>query len=326
MSEKENSQKRFEVVCVGNMVTDILIKGVKDDVMDRVEMMTEGVRLHTGGDALNEAVTCSRLGLRTALVGNLGADFFGGYVEQVLMQENIHTEGISFFSDCPTAVNVALIGDGGKRCILTAPITNMNRMELTSRGMDVVKEAGIVCFGSLFISASLNAEMVQSIYREAQRSGALTVADVSFRDPTEWEDKNLYDWIDGVDYFVPSYEEGCRITGLDDPEAIVKALLPHVRRAVVLKVGKDGCIGCETDGELFRTPAYLVDAIDTTGAGDNFVAGFLWGLAKGHSLKECCACACAVGGLSTTAVGANGAIKNEAQVLEFMSAWENRQQ
>jgi len=312
------NQKKYDVACIGNMVTDILIRGVRDDVMDHVEDMTQGISLLTGGDALNEAIACSRLGLKTALVGNLGDDIFGEYVHGILKQEKICTEGISRLSDCQTAVNVALIGDGGKRCILTAPVTNMNRMELTEKGAAVLRKAGIISIGSLFISRSLSAEMVQRIYREAKENGTITVADTSFRDPTEWKDVDLYSWIRGLDYFLPSYEEGQLITGETETEAIVQRLLPCVRKAVVLKMGAQGCLACDVSGELCWIPAYSVKVVDTTGAGDNFVAGFLWGLSQGWDLVSCCRCGCATGGLSATAVGASGGVRSAEQVCEFM--------
>lgn len=312
------SGKKYDVVCLGVLVSDILIKGVRDDIMDCVEHMTESISLNTGGDALNEAVTCSRLGLKTALVGNLGADFFGDYIVNVLKKENISAEGITFFSDCQTAVNVALIGSEGKRCILTAPVTNMNRMELTEKGAAVLRETELICIGSLFVSRSLDAEMVQEIYRTAGETGAVTVADASFRDPTEWVDVDPYSWIDGVDYFLPSYEEGSRITGKKEPEDIARELLSHVKKAVILKLGAEGSLVCSHEGDMYRVPAFSVDVVDTTGAGDNFVAGFLWGLKQKLSLRECCLRATAVGGMATTGVGANGAVKSAEQMELFL--------
>jgi len=315
-----NSCKKYDVVCFGIVVSDILIKGVRDNVMDYETDVAESVTLCTGGDALNEAMTCSRLGLRTALAGSLGDDFFGDYVLKSVQGAGVATEGIFRSKEFRTATNIALIGENGKRCILSAPNTNMDAMDkgLSDAALDVIRNSKIGCIGSLFVSKSLDVHTVQEIYRAAKEAGAIVVADATFPSAMDQTIDELYECIDGLDYFVPSYDEGSRMTGKTDPLEIAKDLLAHVNKAIVLKLGAEGCLVCSKEGDVLRIPAYRVDAIDTTGAGDNFVAGFLWGLSRNLPLEECCKAASATGAIATTQVGANGAVKSAAQVLEFM--------
>ena len=84
------------------------------------------------------------------------------------------------------------------------------------------------------------------------------------------------------------------LTGESDPYKSAERFLEHGAKAVIIKCGKRGCI-YKSAAEAFEVPAYQgANVIDTTGAGDSFAAGFMYGLSKGLSPKECCRYGCAV--------------------------------
>jgi len=120
-----------------------------------------------------------------------------------------------------------------------------------------------------------------------------------------------------IDYFLPSLEEARMIASRHAPSEVAQFFLDHGVRVVALKMGEEGCYLRSPDEEL-QIPAYDVVGIDTTGAGDAFVAGFLTGVVKGWDLQRTGYLANAVGALCITAMGATTGIRSFEETLRFM--------
>lgn len=313
--------KRFDVVCVGIIVNDILARGVRKEMLDRDDATVESIHMCAGGDALNQAVICAKLGLRSALAGKVGDDAFGKSVLRDVTEQGVHTEGICIGQNCRTAVSIVLIQEKGSRAILSTTGTNIDTLSLDDLDFSYFRSADIVSIGSLFAIPGLNAAAVQKIYQAAKESGAISVADACLPNTEGISLERVAPYINGLDYFVPSYSEAKVMTGESDPEKTARLLLHYVNQAVIVKLGAEGCLVC-THEETFRVPAFPAEVVDTTGAGDNFVAGFIWGLSQKLPLKECCRLASAVGSLSTTKVGANIAIESADQVWNYLKKIE----
>ena len=119
--------------------------------------------------------------------------------------------------------------------------------------------------------------------------------------------------------FIPSLEEAVMLSGKEEPEAIADVFLAMGVKIAVIKLGKQGCFIKDLNGEKHWIPTYSkIKAVDTTGAGDSFVAGFLTGLTKGWSLYECGKFANAVGTHCVMATGASTGIKSFEETVEFM--------
>lgn len=85
-----------------------------------------------------------------------------------------------------------------------------------------------------------------------------------------------------IDLFIPSYEEAVQLSGKGNPEEIADVFLSMGVKVAVIKLGRDGCFIKAQSGEKYLIPTYTdIKPVDTTGAGDSFVAGFLTGLTKG---------------------------------------------
>lgn len=124
-----------------------------------------------------------------------------------------------------------------------------------------------------------------------------------------------------IDYITPNQDEGRYCTGEDDPGKMTDVFLEKGACNVIIKLGGRGCFFKNQDDELLL-PAYGIDVVDATGAGDNFLAGFASEILRGESVREALAFANACGAISATAVGAGTALRDREQVLKFMD--ENR--
>ena len=120
-----------------------------------------------------------------------------------------------------------------------------------------------------------------------------------------------------IDYITPNEDEAKYYSGKEEPSEMADVFLEKGVKNVVIKLGGKGCYFKNAYTEL-RLPAFPIKAVDATGAGDNFVAGFASRILEGKSVEEALRFGSACGAICTTAVGAGTALKNRQQVEEFV--------
>jgi hypothetical protein len=130
-------------------------------------------------------------------------------------------------------------------------------------------------------------------------------------------DPDIQDSLRSVDIFVPNAAEAMLLTETSSVEDAIR-LLAELIPITVIKLGKDGAVAAEGPKVVWE-PAIKVDVVDTTGAGDNFDCGFLYGYLKGLSLQDCLRCGNICGGQSTTRCGGTAASPSMKQLEEFLN-------
>lgn len=306
-------EKPLDVLCVGLMLVDLLVRPADAGIFSRDTTWADDMRLMTGGDALNEAIVLAKLGLRTGLVGRMGGDAFGRIALDTATSCGIDISGVRVLPDERTVVSIVLINEHGDRHFLSSS-GNIHHFCFEDIDLDVVGKARIVNIGSLVSLKAFDGEGAVRLLQEAHARGAITSADVS---GTHRKIGQLAEELKNLDYFMPSYDEAMEIAGMKDADACADAFLKYVREAVVIKLGAKGCL-VRSHRERFLLPGFQVRAIDTTGAGDSFVAGFLAGLSRGLSLRACGLLANATGAIATTQLGATGAATGIDGVADFL--------
>ena len=153
---------------------------------------------------------------------------------------------------------------------------------------------------------------------EAQERGLTVSLDTNW-DPTERWNGGLAQVLDHVDVFLPNEMEARGIAGRSDRESALDQLASQVP-TVAIKLGSEGAAARRGD-ERVACPALSVDTVDTTGAGDSFDAGFIFGLLRGCSLKEALRIGCVCGALSTRAVGGTDAQPTFEEVEAHLERW-----
>jgi sugar/nucleoside kinase (ribokinase family) len=169
------------------------------------------------------------------------------------------------------------------------------------------------------VMPGIDGKPMAELLRHARRAGVITFLDTVWDDTGRWMDI-LAPCLPYVDYFVPSLLEARVLTGLNDPSEVARALLSRGPGTVGLKMGMDGCLVISGEGQIIRLPAFQVDAVDATGAGDAFAAGFIAGVWEEWSLEQTARFANAVGALSVTGLGAAGGILSLPETLKFMES------
>ena len=185
--------------------------------------------------------------------------------------------------------------------------------------LDLIK-AGVkfVAIGSLFCSENFDRKALVPLLRKAKSIGAVTLADMVMDQQGYGLDELSEAW-PYLDYAMPSELEGRLLTGSSDPKEIAKGFQTRGVKNVIVKQGASG-VTAFIGGEIHTCPAFKVAVADTTGAGDNFVGGFIHALAHGFEINEALRFASACAALSIQEVGAGAGLKNLNQVLDFLTA------
>lgn len=297
-----------DVTIIGAAIMDVLAGPVEKSVFKKGSQPVESTRLAFGGDALNEAVVLSQLGLKVELISKVGDDEAGKRVLDFLQEKRVDVTKVKTEVDLETGINIVLVTPDGERMFLTNPNGSLRKLSEADVMEQLDSAADIVCMASMFVSPLLDIPAMERIFQKIKsKPGRILVADMT----TAKNGETLADiagLLKYIDYLIPNEAEAARLTGETDVYRNAELFLEHGASCVVIKLGKKGCLICTKDKKV-EIPAYPhVKLVDTTGAGDSFVAGFIWGLKNGMPLEECARFGCAVASCTVEKLGANAAV------------------
>ena len=275
-----------EIVIIGASILDVLAYPADEEVFRTGSSPAEDIRLSVGGDALNEATVLARLGMKVLLETVIGSGKAGKFI-----LDHCRDCGILLPADCvrvdfSTGINVVLVSRDGSRHFLTNPHGSLRRLTLQDIHMPFPQSAKIVCFASIFVFPEIGPKELEVIFRTAGEQGKIVCADMTKRKKNETVEE-LAEALSYVDYLIPNDEEAMLITGKNTVEEAAESLRRAGVKTVVVKCGSKGCYVCGREKSFWMPAEKNVKCIDTTGAGDSFVAGFLHALAQGRNVREC---------------------------------------
>lgn len=308
---------KTRIVGLGSALVDILVNesdefvrriGVKKGGMTLVAMPDLETILNQastkpivvpGGSACNTAVGIGRLGGQSRFVGKRGDDDTGQFFENALVERGV--EPLLMTSSLPTGRVLSIITPDAQRTMITylGASADTQPEEITQACFTdsaVVHMEGYLLFNPGLMTASLKA---------AKNAGALVSLDLASFTVVEQSKAILEEMIEQyVDILIANEDEALAYTGFNDDTRALARLARHVKMAV-LKVGARGSF-IQHEDRVCRIPALGTGtAIDTTGAGDLWASGFLFGLAKGYTHEKCGRLASACGYEVCQVVGAD---------------------
>ena len=306
--ENKNCSTTVSVVCIGQAVVDCITRGVEGDPLGMGKTRAQSITLNLGGDAVNESFVLSSMGRRAALVCAVGDDLAGRFVANEADRRGLDTEGVTMVRGLVTPVaNMFVKLDGSRSSVTSAASLLPGYMPDPGFVRTCVKNGTkIVSFASLFRAPLDQPEVVCSLIRAAHESGAVVCADTKIPTFRSMSLRDLASVLPMIDYFFPNDTEAAFLTGINGSyEEMAAALIEQGIRHVVIKAGEQGIFAADAErGEHFMLPALKVPVVDTTGAGDNLVAGFMDGLLRGADFRECCEAGLEAAALSIQHLGA----------------------
>ena len=310
------------VVCLGILVADLVARPVRTMPAAGRLVLVDEMGLYTGGCATNTATALARLGLPVDVIGKVGLDPFGDFVVHELERQGIGTLGVSRDPEIGTSSTMVLVDLDGERRFVHYIGANA-RLTLDDVDLAAIQSASILHIGGSLVLPGLDGEPTALVLQQAKSAGVTTCLDTVWDDTGRWMEL-LAPSLPFVDYFVPNLAEAQALTGLDEPEDVARSLLDRGVHTVALKMGAAGCLVMTDTGEPFCVPAFAVNVVDATGAGDAFAAGLVAGVWLGYPLEQTARLANAVGALCVTGVGATGNVCSLPETLAFIESAKTR--
>jgi sugar/nucleoside kinase (ribokinase family) len=313
--------KELDVICIGAAIVDIPLQPVSKNIFDIESYPLNKIAMTIGGDAINEATIISRLGYKVALMSRVGKDVVGDFVINACKKDNIDFSSVNVDPDIDTSINIGLVTEDGERTFVTNRNGSLWRTTVEDVTFERFKDARLLSMASIFNHILIDNSAMVKIFRAAKENNLIICADIKkSRDGKGLND--IKEALSYLDYFFPNFAEAAELTGKQDLDEIADVLLECGIKNVVIKAGKKGCF-IKTKNERYLISAYKVNGIDTTGAGDNFVAGFITAILDGLSLQDCGKFANATASVSVECVGATTGVQSRQQVDRRMQEYLN---
>ena len=311
----------MKVLSVGLAFCDIPLSPVPGNILEIDNSIIEPSIQHTGGDALTVSVVLSKLGLPVSLAGRIGRDINGKFIKRELIKNGVNTSWLIEDENYGTAVSYILIEENGERHFLLNRGANDG---LTGKDVtdDAIKEADLVFLGSALSMEKMTDDEIADIFRRAHGYGKITAMDASIATETKAErkldliEKSLWE----TDIFIPSYEEAAFFTDKTDVEEMLDIFGRYSLKLLGIKLGSKGCVLTDFKEKIWLSAYPDVKVVDTTGAGDCFMAGFLCGYLHGWNLRKIGEFASAVSAHGIAASGASTGIPDFETVLKYAEA------
>jgi sulfofructose kinase len=301
----------FDVAGVGLNATDtLLIVPHFPAYAGKVPFLRE--ILSPGGQVASAMVACARLGMRTKYIGTVGDDERGRIQMESLRGSGINLDHVQVRRDCPNQSAYIIIDQStGERTVL------WSRPECLRLSPGEITPEQITCARLLHIDGH-DTPAVERAARIARQAGMPVTVDVD----------TMYHGFDRVlphvDYLIASSEFPVQWTSQRDPfKALEMIQSEYHMRVAAMTLGAHGALAL-SEGRFVYSPAFVVNTVDTTGAGDVFHGAFCYAVLQGMSMLEALDFSNAMAALNCTALGARGGIRDLDDVRALMSRAERR--
>ncbi len=258
-----------------------------------------------GGPVATAMVTLARLGVPVSMVGSIGDDDFGNQIRDGLSLEKVDCSHLQQLPDCTSQVAFISVDKDGHRNIFWHRGTAFP--DVPDRLSDLLAgSVKVLHLDGLHLESALKAAKM------ARSMNVKTVLDAGTLRP------GLKALLPLMDYLVVSERFARQFVGGDDHEAAIVKLAGFGATSVTVTLGKFGSLSKDIDGSFFHQSAFDVDVVDTTGCGDVFHGGYIYGLLKGWNIKRIVRFSTACAALKTRALGGRTAIPNLSEVENFL--------
>ena len=319
------------VLCLGEVLFDCLA-----DQLGRKLEEVESWTPYPGGAPANVACALVKLGTSAAFIGAVGKDEPGNELVQLLAKVGVHTSGVQYHVSAPTRRVYVVRSTAGDRNFAgfgeydTSEFADTH-LKGSEMPLSLFEGADFLVLGTLELAYPESSKAVHRALELAAQYDLKVVVDVNWR-PVFWKNPDIAPEVirqilKQVDFLKLSKEEAQWLFNTSDPGAINYRV--DGVEGVLVTDGENGCAYCLSENEG-KIPAFAIPVVDTTGAGDGFLAGFIHQLAKQgiqslgdkETAKKIVTYASAVGALTTTKAGAIASQPTAEQVEIFLSSYQ----
>jgi ribokinase len=295
------------ILVVGSLNMDLVVRAPRHP---RVGETILGTAFHTfpGGKGANQAVAAARLGSNVCMIGRVGSDAFGDEMAAIVEREGIDTTFLLRDPDKPTGVALITVDDAGQNNIVVVPGAN------GCLSPDDIRSArpAFANASLLLLQLEIPLETVRQAVAAAHEHGMQVILNPA---PARELDPEL---LASIDYLVPNQHELELLTGSPSVQDGVEKLRSSGVNRVIVTLGEEGAYTADESGEQY-IPAFSVEAVDTTAAGDAFMGGFAAGILRGLTPARAAVWGSAAGALAVTRQGALPSLPTREEFDNFLA-------
>lgn len=309
--KKANGGNR--VIVIGELNIDVVACGLAEVPKMGAEILASEVQLTLGSASAIFACGLAKLGHKVTFVAKVGSDAFGKFCLAALGDSGVSTHHVSRAGRLKTGVTISL-STLADRALVTYPgaIAALGPADVRKSRLKGNKHLHMT---SYFLQSRLQTSF-PAIFRNARDLGLSTSFDPN-SDPSHAWNESVRAVLVYTDLLFLNETEALQLTRTRTTTAALKALSKEVPCAVI-KLGARGAVAIK-DGEITSVPAFKVQPIDTTGAGDSFAAGFVSFYLRGHSIAACLDAGNACGALSTLQIGGTAGQPTRQALKRFLA-------
>jgi ribokinase len=299
------------ILGLGGVTTDQI--GLVDHIPGSDEVIRlQRYRVEQGGMVATALVAAARLGAEAEFLGAVGDDANGNLALERFAAEGIATPSVQVLAGGISAFSFILVeSHSGKRTIIHEPgVQRARALDIPKRDMKAkLGGVGYLHLDGFWMDTAI--ELAETA-REMQIPITLDIGQ-NQRDP------KIEILLGLADYVIPSLPFARRFTKSERVEQAAATLLGYGAGAVIQTLGEQGAYVLLKEGGSFTVPAFPIEVVDTTGAGDSFHGGFLFALSRNYALQEAVVFASAVAALKCTKLGGQSGLPSFPQVREFLA-------
>ncbi|MDW7657395.1 MAG: carbohydrate kinase family protein [Bacillota bacterium] len=306
----------MKILCAGQIVADILACPIEKVDFNVDTCKVDQIKIRSGGDAQNVAVDLARLGNHVGFCGCVGDDLLGSFLLNTLLESGVYNEYISILPDVSTSSCLCIINKEGDRSFFYYGGANeiFSEEQVTDTMLSAYDHLHV---GGVFLLPSFDGEGTAGLLARARNMGLTTSMDITWDVNGRWSQLigGVYRYLD---IFFPSIKEAEKLAETDSVEEMANFFLENGVGTVVIKLGKSGCYTRNRQQSFFSN-AFQVEATDTTGAGDAFVAGFLTAMGQGSDYYVCSQWGNAVAAHAVSSLGATDGVPDRRTIENWLA-------
>jgi sugar/nucleoside kinase (ribokinase family) len=289
----------MKVITMGAHILDVLVRPVSEIPPEQGTVLVEQMRMTAAGTAAGTALTFAKLGAAVRTAGAIGTDPAGGLLLSLLGSAGIDTSLVVRKPDAPSSMSVLPIRPNGERPSLHLLGANL-AYTLDDVDWDAVAAADHIHLGG---TEMLGPDFATRILKHAKGNGTTTSVDLIAPGGM-----GAFDLIASAmaytDYLLPNEDQVLGFTGAADLADGCRRLLDAGAGLLAVTRGADGALIVDREGTQ-QVPAFAIDVVDTTGCGDAFSAGFVYGISVGRAPREAAVLGNAVAALVAQGLGSD---------------------
>ncbi len=307
------NNKEYDILVVGDYCVDFIFTGLPSLPVLGNEIVSKQF-VQTPGGTCNSVIAMHRLGLNVGWMADFGNDTYSKFIIEKIAKEGID-QNLFVFHECPL------------RKITVSLSYSQDRAFIAYYDPDPFIPAGIkllpwVRGKLLYVPGIYTGPGALTNLKILHSRGIKICMDGNSSEFHTLKEKKILKILSKLDLFMANTKELKQLTGISEPEHALQEL-GKITPIVVIKDGANGAYAIE-NGKIIHSPSINVEAVDTTGAGDSFNAGFIKAWITGHSINDCLQWGNIVGGLSTTEMGGIGRSILCAEVEKYLHKFYKR--